>query len=76
MNKSKIFDKLVDMFLSTDELGHFNDKEYSIMLYGIENKREVIDDIKSRIDSVTNKYKLVVLDKEEKPNINILDIGL
>jgi hypothetical protein len=63
--------------IASDELGHYNSDNYSIMLYGIDNKPEVIKDIRKRIGEHTSKFKLIVLDPTEKvTNVNILDIDL
>lgn len=76
MAKSK-YEKLVDLFIESDELGHYDPEKYSICLYGIENTPKVLNGIKSRIEKITKKFSFVVLDKKEKfTNINILDIEL
>lgn len=65
------------MFIETDELGHYNDKNGSICLYDVQNQKPIIDNIRKRIEQYTKNYTLIVLDKKEEiTNINILDIDL
>ena len=77
MKSNEVFDILVDIFINTGELGHYNKNDWSIMLYDIENTPHHINYIKKRIDKLTTKYKIVVLDPKKKyTNVNILDIEL
>lgn len=71
------YEKLIDHFIETDELGHYNKEDYSICLYDIKTEENIIRDLNRRIQNITTNYKLIVLDKSEKrSNINILDIDL
>lgn len=71
------FSRLVNYFISTDQLGDYDLLDYSITLYGIPNQVDVIQKIHQDIRKITSKYKLVVTDlKEEFTNIKILDIDL
>ncbi len=75
MNTEKIIQKLVDIFIETHQLGHYGD--YYLCLYDIRNNKDEINNIIKLIETVTKKYKLIILDKEEPiTNINILDINL
>lgn len=76
-NSLKIYDALVDYFISTDQLGHYDSGAFSIALYGIKNDAKTLKEIKKGIEKLTKKYKLLVLDeKSEYTNVNILDIEL
>lgn len=58
-------------------MGHFDEENRLIYLYDVLNEKKVIEKITKQIDSITKKYKLVVLDKDEiYKNINILDIEI
>ncbi len=71
------YEKLVDMFIDSEEIGHYNPDNNSIMLYDILNTSKTLRDLINRIDGITQKYKLVILYPErETTNINILDIDL
>lgn len=71
------FNQLIDHFINTNELGDFNEANYSITLYDIKNEDKVLSKIKKNIDTITHKYKFIVLSpKEEYTNIKILDINL
>lgn len=71
------FNKLVSMFIESDEMGHYDPSTHKICLYGIENAPAVLNDIRQRIQAVTTSFKLIVLQPEEHyTNINILDIDL
>lgn len=73
---SNELDQLIKMFLATGELGSWS-RNYSICLHGIMNHPIVFDEIRHRIETITTKYKFIVLDPgEDFTNINILDIGL
>jgi len=73
---NKIFNALVNEFID-DELGHYNSKNFSMCLYTIKNDAKTIEDIKKRINKITDKYKFVILDKKKVfTNINVLDINL
>ncbi len=71
------FDNLVEHFISTDELGHYNKDNFSICLYGIENNPAAIKEIRKAVSQVTTRFKLIVLEPgDQRTNINILDIDL
>lgn len=71
------YQKLVDYFISTNELGHHNVSNHSICLYDIRNNPLVIIELEKRIRKITKKFKLVILNPKEKiSNISILDIDL
>lgn len=71
------FNKLVEHFIFTGDLGDYNKDNYSITLYDIRRDPVVIEDIKRRINEITTKYKFVVLHTtREFTNIKILDIDL
>ena len=66
------------MFLEDEEdiLLFYNTRNYSICLT-LENKKEVLNATRKRIDAITKKYKFIVLDpKEQFTNVNVLDIDL
>ena len=72
-----VFEKLVDLFIKTDQLGHYNSAKQSIMLYNIKNEEGTLKKVEEDILSLTSKYKMIILDaKSEYTNINILDINL
>lgn len=74
---SEKYSQLVDLFLESKQLGHFDEDNRLICLYDILNEKKVIEKIKKDIESITKKYNLVILDKNEiYTNINILDIEL
>ncbi len=74
---SKVFDQLVDKFLETREIGHYNRDNYSIMLYDIKNDEKIINRIKKDIALITNKCKVIILNPNDYlTNINIIDIDL
>lgn len=74
--QNELFFSLVNLFIDAD-LGHYNEQKASICLYDVPNTEKSINIIKSKIDKITTKYKLVVLDNKSKiSNVNILDIGL
>jgi hypothetical protein len=63
--------------LKTGELGHYDPTNFSICLYDIENKPDVLDSLKRRIKKITPGFKSIVLSPKEKYTyINILDIEL
>ena len=74
------FNKLVNYFIEASELGsgmHYDNNNFSIMLYDIPNSKEKINQIKEQINEITKNYKLVVLNPNQLfSNINILDIDL
>jgi hypothetical protein len=70
------FSRLTDLFLVSDELGHYDENNFSICLYGIKNEPPVIEDIRNRINQITSKYRLIILSKDKYTNVNILDIDL
>jgi hypothetical protein len=71
------FDRLVDMFIESGELGHYDEESYSICLYDIKNDMRVITDIMRRVRVVTPRYTMIVLQpNDDITNINILDIGI
>lgn len=71
------FYKLVDHFIQTDELGDYNEEDYSITLYDIENQPSIIRRIEQDIQKITRKYKFIVLNPMgEITNVKILDIDL
>lgn len=77
MRSIGIYNKLVDHFISTGDLGHYDRESFSIMLYGIKNDDQALYKIKSDIERFTKKYKLIILDKKSDfTNVNILDIEL
>jgi len=72
---SKKYNQLVDFFLESKQLGHFDEDNRLICLYDVLNEKKVIEKIKKDIESITKKYNLVVLDKNGiYTNVNILDI--
>ncbi len=72
---SKKYNQLVDLFLDSNQLGHFDEDNNLICLYDIENNPKIISKIKTEIEKITKKYKLVILDKNDVyTSINILDI--
>lgn len=76
-NKDKIFNNLVDHFIETKQLGHFDESNRLICLYDIENNTSVIKKIESDVNNFTTKYNLVILDKNDTyTNINILNIEI
>lgn len=77
MKQFKNINKLVDMFIESNELGLYSLETYRILLTDIPNKPDVIEGIKKRIDTVTKKYKLSY-EKNKNPyiNVHILDIDL
>lgn len=69
--------KLVDHFISTDQLGHYDSDKHSITLYDISNTSSEFRKIKNAIDGITKKYKIIILSPDKSfTNINILDIDL
>lgn len=71
------YHQLVDKFISTGELGHYNLDNKSIMLYDIENQEKVLSRIKNDISLITRNFKFIVLNPSQPiTNINILDIEL
>lgn len=73
----KRYQKLVDIFIESGELGHYDTRNFSICLYNMPNNSTDIRLLRRRIKEVTEKFKLVVLDPcEMRSNINILDIEL
>lgn len=71
------FEKLVDLFSESGELGHCNELNYSITLYDIENQPNIIDSIRKRANRVTKNYTLIVTDPAQPiTNVKILDIDL
>ncbi len=71
------FEQLVIHFIRTEELGDCDAENFSITLYGILNEEKTIDRIRSEIEGVTKRFKMIVLDPgEEWTNIKILDIDL
>lgn len=74
---NKIFNLLVDIFLKSDELGHYDLDNYSICLYDIPTNPSSIQSVVDRIDNVTKKYKIIInTPYESVTNIQILDIDL
>lgn len=72
-----LMNKLVDKFIETDELGHYDAENHSVTLYGIPNDRKTIERVKGDIAKITNKCRIIILDPKDKhTNISILDIGL
>lgn len=70
-------DKLINKFNDTNELGHYNKENFSIMLYDVENNEKVFGRIKKDIEEITKNYKFIILPITENfANINILDIDL
>lgn len=73
----KKFEQLVDHFIGNSQLGDYDQDRWSITLYDIPNRKEIIDMIHRDIRKVTQKYKLIITQPNEKiSNVNILDIGL
>ena len=71
---SKNFDKIISVI---DYLGDYDTEKYSITLYDVPNTKNVFNKIKSDIESITKKYKWIVLSpKQDYTNIKILDIDL
>lgn len=79
--KLKIFETLIDMFLQTNELGHFDEDDntegnYFIMLYDIPKDEKVINRIKKDIEKITINFKLEIIPiAEQSVNISITEIG-
>ena len=77
MNKKVRYDALVNHFITTGELGHYNVEEWSIMLYGIPNNEEKIRLIKSAVSLIVRTSRIIILDPNSATtNISILDIEL
>ena len=73
----KKFHQLVDYFIETGELGDYNPNDLSITLYDIANDKKTLSDIQQRIESITKKYKFIVVDNDSQyTNIKILNIEL
>jgi hypothetical protein len=71
------FEKLVDLFNESGELGHYDELNYSITLYDIDNQPSIIESIRRRANRITKNYTLIVTDKERPTtNVKILDIDL
>lgn len=71
------YNQLVDLFLESKQLGHFDEENRLICLYDVLNEKDIIENIVKQIESITKKYKLLVLDKNEiYTNIQILDIEI
>ena len=76
IKKSKYF-QLVELFLEMDLLGHYDEKNFSICLYGVTNDGLTHRYIKGRIDKITKKYKYIFDEiNNDVVNVNILDIEL
>lgn len=64
------FDILIDLFLESRQLGHYNTKDRMICLYDI--RREEIAGIKKNIDKYVESYRLLILSPlADVTNINI-----
>lgn len=70
------FDKVIEEFMNSNELGDYSKELQSITLYDILNTKDNIARIRKRIEKITNKFKLIVLSKDTYTNIKILDINL
>lgn len=71
------YNQLVDLFLESKDLGHFDEDNRLICLYDVLNEKEVVENIVKQIESITKKYNLVILHENEiYTNINILDIEI
>ena len=73
------FEKLIDYFISTKELGHYDESKNLICLYDVINSEKEIKRIKTEIEKITKKYKLILLELDKQSNcrnINILDIDV
>lgn len=63
------FNKLTNYFCSTGEIGHIHKDDYSIVLYDMENSKEKLSDLESRINKTLgvennndNEYYIVEVD--------------
>lgn len=73
-----MFYALVADFISKEQLGDYDAKNWQITLYDIENNPDVIFKITATANSITkNKCKIIILNPDRGfTNIKILDIGL
>lgn len=70
-----IYEKLVQYFLDSGELGYYDPSNLSICLYDV--KKKDIADLRKRIAELTKKCRVVVeYPNDDYTNVNILDIGV
>jgi hypothetical protein len=71
------FNRLIDLFSKTGNLGDFDAENKSITLYDVKNISSVMKRLKADVTAITPKYKWIVLSPGDNiTNVKILDIDL
>jgi len=71
------FDKIIDCFMETGELGDYDRENHSITLYGVENNISNNNRVRNLLNRITKNYKIIILSPDdETTNIKITDIDI
>ncbi len=71
------FDKIIDCFIETGELGDYDRENHCITLYGVENNINNNNRVRNLLNRITKNYKITILSPDDDvTNIKILDIDI
>lgn len=66
------YDKVLDILLRENWVGHYDPEKEIICCYGVEKPEH--GQIKKLINKITKNYSYVILTKDDFSNVNILNI--